>query len=65
MRISYNNFGLNLSMNVLEGKYVSVTSAGELIGRAEAVAQRETWEPIFQDVCDHAGRNSLNLCHII
>jgi protein FRG1 len=32
-----------------EGKFVAVTSAGELIGRAEAVSQRETWEPIFQD----------------
>lgn len=31
-------------------RYVGVNSAGELIGRAEAVGPRETWEPVFEEV---------------
>ena len=32
------------------GRYVSVNSAGELTGRAEAIGLRETWDPVFEDV---------------
>lgn len=31
-------------------RYVGVNSAGELIGRSEAIGPRETWEPVFEDV---------------
>lgn len=31
-------------------RYVSVNSAGELIGRVEAIGPRETWEPVFEEV---------------
>ena len=33
------------------GRYVSVNTAGELTGRAEAIGPRETWEPVFEEVC--------------
>ena len=33
------------------GRYMSVNTAGELTGRAEAIGPRETWEPVFEDVC--------------
>ena len=33
------------------GRYLSVDSAGELSGKSEAVGQRETWEPVFEEVC--------------
>ena len=32
------------------GRYVSVNTAGELTGRAEAIGPRETWEPVFEEV---------------
>lgn len=32
------------------GRYLSVDSAGELSGKSEAVGQRETWEPVFEEV---------------
>ena len=32
------------------GRYVSINTAGELTGRAEAIGPRETWEPVFEDV---------------
>lgn len=32
-------------------RYVGVNSAGELIGRAEAIGPREMWEPVFEEVC--------------
>lgn len=32
------------------GRYLGVNSSGEVIGKAEAVAAREQWEPIFEDV---------------
>ena len=32
------------------GRYVGVNTAGELIGRAEAIGPRETWEPVFEEV---------------
>ena len=33
------------------GRYLGVDSSGELVGQAEAVGPRETWEPVFEDVC--------------
>ena len=33
------------------GRYVGVSTSGELVGRAEAVGPREQWEPVFEDVC--------------
>ena len=33
------------------GRYVSVNTAGELTGQAEAIGPRETWEPVFEEVC--------------
>lgn len=32
------------------GRYVGVNTAGELVGRAEAMGPRETWEPVFEEV---------------
>ena len=32
------------------GRYISVNTAGELTGKAEAIGPRETWEPVFEDV---------------
>ena len=32
------------------GRYVGVNTSGELIGRAEAIGPRETWEPVFEEV---------------
>ena len=32
------------------GRYLGVNSAGEVIGKSEAVALREQWEPVFEDV---------------
>ncbi len=32
------------------GRYVGVNTAGELVGKAEAVGPRETWEPVFEEV---------------
>lgn len=32
------------------GLYVSVNSAGELTGQAEAIGLREMWDPVFEDV---------------
>jgi protein FRG1 len=32
------------------GRYMSVNTAGELTGRAEAIGPRETWEPVFEEV---------------
>lgn len=31
-------------------RYLSVNSAGEVIGREEAIGMREQWEPVFEDV---------------
>ena len=31
-------------------RYVSVNSAGELIGRTEAIGPREMWELVFEEV---------------
>lgn len=37
------------------GRYVSVNSGGELVGRMEAIGPRETWEPVFEDVsCNYS-----------
>ena len=38
------------------GRYVSINTAGELTGRAEAIGPRETWEPVFEDVRRGRGR---------
>ena len=35
------------------GRYLGVNSSGEVIGKAEAVAAREQWEAIFEDVQLH------------
>ena len=32
------------------GRYLGVNSSGEVIGKAEAVAAREQWEAIFEEV---------------
>lgn len=32
------------------GRYLGVNTSGDVIGKAEAVAAREQWEPVFQDV---------------
>ncbi|XP_041379346.1 protein FRG1-like [Gigantopelta aegis] len=34
------------------GRYLGVNSAGEVIGKSEAVALREQWEPVFEDSRD-------------
>lgn len=31
-------------------RYLSVNSAGEVIGREEAIGMREQWEPVFEEV---------------
>ena len=46
VRVSENRIALKSGYN----RYVSVNSAGELIGRMEAIGPRETWEPVFEDV---------------
>jgi len=33
------------------GRYVSCSTSGELIGRAEAIGPRELWETVFENVC--------------
>ncbi len=40
-----------VALKTAYGRYVSVNSAGELIGRSEAVGPRETWDPVFEEVC--------------
>lgn len=42
------------------GRYVGVTTSGELAGRAEAVGPREQWELVFEEVCG-LGVNALEL----
>ena len=32
------------------GCYLGVNTAGEVIGKTEAVAAREQWEPVFENV---------------
>ena len=39
------------------GRYVGVNTSGDLIGRAEAIGPRETWEPVFEEV-------STSLVHV-
>lgn len=34
------------------GRYLGVNSAGEVIGKSEAVALREQWEPVFEEVSE-------------
>ena len=31
------------------GKYLSVDSKGRVVGRSDAIATREQWEPVFQE----------------
>lgn len=40
------------------GRYLGVNSAGEVIGKAEAVAAREQWEAIFEEVRNNRGGNN-------
>lgn len=46
VRVSETKIALKSGYN----RYVSVNSAGELIGRTEAIGPRETWEPVFEEV---------------
>lgn len=46
VRVSENRIALKSGYN----RYVGVNSAGELIGRSEAIGPRETWEPVFEEV---------------
>ena len=46
VRVSENRIALKTGYD----RYVSVNSAGELIGRTEALGPREMWEPVFDDV---------------
>lgn len=46
VRVSENRIALKSGY----GRYVGVNSAGELIGKSEAIGPRETWEPVFEDV---------------
>ena len=32
------------------GRYLGVDTAGEVVGKAEAVGPREQWEPVFEEV---------------
>jgi protein FRG1 len=32
------------------GRYIGVNTAGEVIGKSEAIAAREQWEPVFENV---------------
>ena len=41
------------------GRYVSINTAGELTGRAEAIGPRETWEPVFEDVRIGRGKEGV------
>ena len=34
------------------GRYLGVNTAGELIGRAEAMGPREQWETVFEEVSE-------------
>ena len=43
------------------GRYLGVNSAGEVIGKAEAVAAREQWEAIFEEVRNNRGGNDCLL----
>ena len=42
------------------GRYVSVNTAGELTGKAEAIGPRETWEPVFEEV--RGGEGGRGVC---
>ena len=46
VRVSENRIALKTGYD----RYVSVNSAGELVGRTEAIGPREMWEPVFEDV---------------
>ena len=39
-------------------KYLSVDGKGRVVGRSDAISEREQWEPIFQDV--RAAVGSIN-----
>lgn len=41
-----------IALRTAFGRYVSVSTSGELEGRAEAMGPREQWEPVFEDVCE-------------
>lgn len=46
VRVSENRIALKTGYD----RYVSVNSAGELVGRVEAIGPREMWEPVFEEV---------------
>ena len=46
VRVSENRIALKTGY----GRYVSINSGGEVVGRMEAIGPRETWEPVFEDV---------------
>ena len=35
------------------GRYMSVSTSGELAGRMEAIGPREQWEAVFEEVCQY------------
>ena len=39
-----------IALKTAFGRYVTVSTSGELEGRSEAVGPREQWEPVFEDV---------------
>lgn len=53
VRVSENKIALKTGY----GRFVSVNSAGELTGRAEAMGPRETWDPVFEE-----GKLALSAC---
>ena len=43
------------------GRYLGVDTAGEVVGKAEAVGPREQWEPVFEEVGDNVSRRVVDL----
>ena len=39
------------------GRYMSVSTSGELAGRMEAIGPREQWEAVFEEVCQYTQSN--------
>lgn len=44
------------------GRYLGVDTAGEVVGKAEAVGPREQWEPVFEEVGTVSGKEGWSLC---
>ena len=48
------------------GRYVGVNTAGELIGKSEAIGPREMWEPVFEEVGQMFSRVHVKLgCYCV